>query len=63
MWMSTETSQSRSPHDQCWRTERDVTAFKISPDGTRMALVRRTENGAGARARTDHPFRQGQDHG
>ena len=38
----------------------EITAFKISPDGARMALVRKTADGLRARAGQDHPG--GQDH-
>ena len=39
--------------------EGKVTAFQISPDGSRMALVRQTPHGVGAGSGADHPGRQG----
>ena len=43
MWMFTD---KRIEVEAPLLRDQEVTAFKISPDGTRMALVRRTANGA-----------------
>jgi hypothetical protein len=45
MWMSTD-DKPVEINTQVLQDRRDVTAFKISPDGTRMALVRSTERGS-----------------
>ena len=37
----------------------EITAFRISPDGARIALVRETAGGVRARAGPDHPGREG----
>jgi hypothetical protein len=46
MWMSTDDEPVEINTQLLRDPGRDVTAFKISPDGTRMALVRRTETGS-----------------
>jgi hypothetical protein len=46
MWVSTDDQPVEITTPVLGNRERDVTAFKISPDGTRMALVSRTETGS-----------------
>ena len=53
MWMFT--AGNKKPSTSTHRCCQKVTAFKISPDGTRMALVRRTTNRVRARAGQNHP--------
>jgi Lipoprotein LpqB beta-propeller domain/Sporulation and spore germination len=45
MWMSTD-DKPVEINTEVLQDRRDVTAFKISPDGTRMALVRSTQTGS-----------------
>ncbi|HET9778227.1 MAG TPA: LpqB family beta-propeller domain-containing protein [Propionibacteriaceae bacterium] len=46
MWMSIDDEPVEITTEVLGDRGRDVTAFKISPDGTRMALVRSTETGS-----------------
>ena len=46
MWMSTSDKPVEITTPVLQDRGKDVTAFKISPDGTRMALVRKTETGS-----------------
>ncbi len=48
IWVLPAGKKAPSPIDSPVLKDRKVVAFKISPDGTRMALVRRPEPGTGA---------------